>query len=211
VKIDPSFWDNKKVLVTGHTGFKGSWLSLMLARMGSQVTGLSLSPPSKPNLFELAGVQKSLSSQYIADINDYAKVKNVFLDTKPDVVIHLAAQSLVRRSYASPIETFSTNVLGTVHVLEAVRMAQPQVALFATTDKVYSQLGTRQPFRETDPLGGHDPYSASKAACEIAVESLRKSLLSEASTKVATARAGNVIGGGDWAEDRLLPDAIRAH
>lgn len=208
--LSPDFWKGKRVLVTGHTGFKGSWLCLLLHRLGSQASGLSLNPPSTPNLFELAGVRTTLNSHHIVNVNDPEMVKRVFCNIEPDVVIHLAAQSLVRRSYASPVETFETNVLGTVHVLEALRISQPEVGLFATTDKVYSQLGTGQPFRETDPLGGDDPYSASKAASEIAIESFRKSFSFESPTRLATARAGNVIGGGDWAEDRLLPDAVRA-
>jgi CDP-glucose 4,6-dehydratase len=170
---------------------------------------LSLPPETRPNLFELAGIEKILRSEF-HDLADAAALRDLVAETQPDIVLHLAAQALVRRSYREPLPTFATNVMGTAHVLDALRDSKARVAVMITTDKVYASQSHGYPYRESDPLGGHDPYSASKAACEIVISSYRDSFLAAQGTAVASARAGNVIGGGDWAEDRLIPDAIRA-
>ncbi|MBV1706506.1 MAG: CDP-glucose 4,6-dehydratase [Hyphomicrobiales bacterium] len=207
---DPRFWAGRKVLVTGHTGFKGAWLTRMLGRLGAEVTGLALAPAGSTNLYELAGPQPWLSS-YIMDINDAAGVQLLVSAVRPELVLHLAAQALVRPSYEAPKATFATNVMGTIHLMEALRASPGLKALLVvTTDKVYANPETGQAFREADALGGHDPYSASKAACEIAVASWRQSFFAAAGVAVATARAGNVIGGGDFAENRIIPDIFRA-
>jgi len=209
-RIDHSYWNGKRVLVTGHTGFKGSWLTIWLNKLGCRVTGISLPPPTSPSLFNLAELDK-LCDSHIIDIRDQSKLNEVFLKFQPEIVFHLAAQALVRQSYANPIETFSTNTLGTAYVLEAIRSAgSVKSAIIVTTDKVYKNSEANQPFREGDMLGGFDPYSASKAAAEIIIDSYRDSFCREKGIKLASARAGNVIGGGDWAEDRIIPDAIRA-
>jgi CDP-glucose 4,6-dehydratase len=198
--------------VTGHTGFTGGWLTLWLHRLGSRVHGYALNPPTDPSLFEVARIKSVLASDTRADLADLRQLRNVFNETKPEVVFHLAAQPLVRQSYRDPLETFSSNVMGTAHVLEAGRETPSLRALvLVTTDKVYANREQNLPYRETDPLGGHDPYSASKAAAEIIAASYRESFFAdEARANVATARAGNVIGGGDWATDRLVPDCLRA-
>jgi len=206
---DHAFWHGKKVLLTGHSGFKGSWLAIWLARMGAKVTGVSLAPTAEPNLFVLAG--SHIEASHFQDIRDQAKLTEIARNAAPDIVLHLAAQALVRPSYQDPIGTFATNVLGTANLLEAVRsIPSARVVVAVTTDKVYRNLEHSFPYRETDQLGGHDPYSASKAACEIVVSSYRDSFLRDNGVAVASARAGNVIGGGDWSTDRLLPDAVRA-
>lgn len=206
----PSFWLGRRVLVTGHSGFKGSWLVLALHRLGAQVTGLSLPPSTTPSLFELARVGQ-LCSSHFCDLRDRAHLTRVIHAADPEITLHLAAQPLVRASYSDPVGTFSTNVMGTVHVLDALRGLQGQrVAVMITTDKVYENREWLWPYRECDSLGGHDPYSASKAACEIAIASYRDAFLAKQGVAVASARAGNVIGGGDWSEDRLVPDAVRA-
>ena len=205
-----AFWRNKRVLVTGHSGFKGSWLTLWLRKLGAEVTGVSLQPDSAPSLFEHAQVAAACSSHF-ADIRDQQAIVSAIHQARPQIVLHLAAQSLVRRSYRQPVLTFDTNVMGTAHVLEALReLDDVRVAVVVTTDKVYRNREWPWPYREDDPLGGHDPYSASKAASEIVVASYRHAFLTARGVAVASARAGNVIGGGDWSEDRLLPDAIRA-
>ena len=205
-----SFWRGRRVLVTGHTGFKGSWLTIWLHSLGARVTGLSLPPKTRPSLFEDACVE-TLCESRIGDICDCDCVAAAFAHADPEFVFHLAAQPLVRVSYGAPVETFRTNVLGTVHVLEALRSCRRvRSAVMVTSDKVYRNNDSGYAFIESDPLGGHDPYSASKAACELAVASFRDSFLSPAGVAVSSARAGNVIGGGDWAEDRLVPDAVRA-
>ena len=207
---DASFWRNRRVLLTGHTGFKGSWLALWLSGLGAKITGLALPPKTRPALFHSADVTKFLE-HYECDIRDRDGVEQVFDAARPEIVIHLAAQPLVRASYAAPTETFETNILGTVNLLEACRSsAAVRVVVNVTTDKVYDNLERMKPYREGDALGGHDPYSASKAASEIVTASYRDSFLIQREVAVATARAGNVIGGGDWSEDRLLPDAARA-
>ena len=202
---------NRSVLVTGHTGFKGGWLSLWLHQLGAEVHGSALDPPTTPSFFEAANVASSLASDTRADLADLARLKDAMAAARPVVVFHLAAQPLVRASYRDPLGTFATNVMGTAHVLEAARSAASvQAVVLITTDKVYQNR--EQPdysYGERDPLGGHDPYSGSKAASEIVAESYRKSFFADGA-RVATARAGNVIGGGDWAEDRLVPDCLRA-
>lgn len=204
------FWRGKKVLVTGHTGFKGSWLTLLLHGMGARVVGYSLSPSTQPNLYTLVGVDELCEKSYIADIRDADSLKKAFLETKPDIVLHLAAQPLVRQSYSDPVETYTTNVIGTVHVLEAIRETPSvRVCVVVTTDKCYENREQDYAYCESDPLGGHDPYSSSKACAEIVVAAYRRSFF-EGGVSVSTARAGNVIGGGDWSEDRLIPDAVKA-
>ncbi|MDX2143327.1 MAG: CDP-glucose 4,6-dehydratase [Rhodospirillaceae bacterium] len=204
------FWAGKRVLVTGHTGFKGAWLAFWLARLGARVTAIALPPSTTPNLFDLLKLSGSIESQLV-DIRDFAKTSAIIKSAKPEIVLHLAAQALVRTSYQSPLETFATNIMGTAHILEVLRECNnTRVAVMVTTDKVYRNLEHGVPYVETDPLGGHDPYSSSKAACEHVIASYRDSFLAEQGIAVASARAGNVIGGGDWSPDRLIPDAVKA-
>ncbi|MDE2596946.1 MAG: CDP-glucose 4,6-dehydratase [Sphingomonadales bacterium] len=208
--LDPAFWAGRRVLLTGHTGFKGSWLLLMLERLGAQVTGLSLAPETEPALFDqIEGWRRC--HHHVADIRDQETVAAVMREARPEVVLHLAAQPLVRRSYADPIETFSTNVLGTAHVLEAVRALDcVRAVVSVTTDKCYANDGRVAGYREDDRLGGHDPYSNSKACAELVSQSYRDSFLAAAGIGLATARAGNVIGGGDHSADRLVVDVVKA-
>ena len=207
-------WRGRRVFLTGHTGFKGGWLSLWLASRGAIIRGYALDPPTQPNLFTAASVAAFLDDVR-GDIRDYAKLESSITEFRPEVVFHLAAQPLVRRSYTDPLGTYSTNVMGTVHVLEAVRKAPSVRALICvTTDKCYQNQEWIWPYREIDPLGGHDPYSSSKACAEIVSAAYRNSYfpvdrLHEHHVALATARAGNVIGGGDWSEHRLIPDLIR--
>jgi CDP-glucose 4,6-dehydratase len=209
-RIDNSFWNGKRVLVTGHTGFKGSWLTIWLQKLGCNVTGISLAPSTNPSLYELAGLAK-LCVSHIVDIRDLKSLKQVFEQSQPQVVFHLAAQALVRPSYSDPLETFSTNVMGTANILEAMReLTSVESAIMVTTDKVYRNNDSNKPYNEDDILGGHDPYSASKAASELVIDCFRNSFLKDQKINIASARAGNVIGGGDWARDRIIPDAIRA-
>ena len=212
-------YKNKQVLVTGHTGFKGSWLCEWLLALGAEVHGLALPPPTKPSLFRQLKLAKRIKSHTVGDIRDLSMVKNVMRRVRPDFVFHLAAQPLVRLSYEKPVETFDTNVMGTVHVLEAARQvfsggkSEKRCSVVCiTTDKVYENNEKGRPFKETDPFGGYDPYSASKGACEIAISSYRRSFFNSPDSPVwiASARAGNVIGGGDWSLDRIVPDAMRA-
>jgi CDP-glucose 4,6-dehydratase len=204
-------FDGRSVFVTGHTGFKGSWLSMWLARLGARVTGYGLPPSSTPSLFELAHVQDTLNRHLVADIRDLPALTAAMQAAAPEVVFHLAAQALVRRSYRDAADTWSTNVMGTVHLLEAVR-ACPSVkaVVVVTTDKCYENRESPWGYREHDKLGGSDPYSASKAGAELVVQSYRSSFFSADGPQLASARAGNVIGGGDWSEDRLIADAARA-
>jgi CDP-glucose 4,6-dehydratase len=207
-----SFWKGKRVFITGHTGFKGSWLSLWLLHLGATVTGLSLEPETHPALFTQLALSNELD-HHVGDIRDGAQVKQLIQSIKPDVVFHLAAQPLVRRSYAQPLATWDTNVMGTIHILEALKHCPHScVAVCVTTDKCYENKEWNYGYRENDPLGGYDPYSSSKAAAELAIASWRQSFFTKGSSHVAiaSARAGNVIGGGDWAEDRIVPDAMRA-
>lgn len=209
-QVNPSFWHGKRVLMTGHTGFKGSWLSLWLQSMGAQLRGISLAPPTAPALFDVAQVAEGMDHQ-LADIRDFDKVKKLLVEFKPEILIHMAAQPLVRLSYQQPIETYATNVMGTVHVLEAARHAASVRAIVnITTDKCYENKEWVWGYREDEPMGGHDPYSNSKGCAELVSSAYRKSFLNPAGIAMATARAGNVIGGGDWALDRLVPDVLRA-
>lgn len=202
-------WRGRRVLVTGHTGFKGGWLTLWLQRMGAHVSGLALPPDSSPNLFEGAHLASTVSSHFV-DVRDTAAVADVVRDEAPEVVFHLAAQPLVRRSYLDPLETFSTNVMGTANVLSALhRVTSVKAVVVVTTDKVYENREWDWSYREVDTLGGHDPYSASKACAEIVAASWRRSFGHSVPWRMATARAGNVIGGGDWSVDRLVPDLAR--
>ncbi len=206
---DPAFWDGKRVLLTGHTGFKGTWLSLWLTRLGARVTGIALPPATDPSVFELA--RPSLETSHFQDIRDADLLGELVKAASPEIVLHLGAQALVRASYRDPLGTFATNVQGTANLLEAIRQTDSvRVVVAVTTDKVYRNLEHVFPYRETDQLGGHDAYSASKAASEIVIASYRDAFLKEKNIAVASARAGNVIGGGDWSGDRLLPDAVRA-
>ena len=206
---DPRLWTGKRVLVTGHTGFKGGWLTLWLNQLGATVTGVSLPPEDGHSLFEIARVGDAIDSRF-GDIRDAAAMNAVIGEVRPDIVLHLAAQAFVRRSLVDPAGTFATNVQGTVNLLDGVRRSgSASVVLCVTSDKVYRNDETGKPFREDDPLGGKDPYSASKAACEIAVQSWRQSF-PERGRAIAAVRGGNVIGGGDFGEDRLVPDCVRA-
>ena len=206
----PGFWKDKRVLLTGHTGFKGGWLALWLQSMGAQVRGIALAPPTKPSLFDAARVGEDME-HCLADIRDFAAIRALAADFQPEVLFHLAAQPLVRVSYRQPVETYATNVMGTVHVLEAAREAGSVRAIVnVTTDKCYENHGTPHGYREDEPMGGHDPYSSSKGCAELVSSAYRRSFLAGAGIALATARAGNVIGGGDWAEDRLVPDTLRA-
>jgi len=210
VMMSTAFWHGKRVLVTGHTGFKGGWLVLWLQRLGAQVCGISLPPATDPNLFELARVAEGIDSHF-CDIRDAEGLVALVHANRPEIILHLAAQPLVRASYREPVATFASNIMGTVHVLDALRSLDSVcVAVMVTTDKVYRNLEQSSPYREDDALGGHDPYSASKAASEIVIASYRDAFLKDQGVAVASARAGNVIGGGDWSEDRLIPDAVRA-
>ena len=210
--MKPEFWRGKRVLITGHTGFKGSWLSLWLQAFGAKVAGLSLAPTAKPNLFEVANVAGEAESRF-ADIRDLAGLAAAIERLNPEIVFHLAAQSLVRASYADPVETYTTNVIGTMNVLEAIRRnGKVRACIIVTSDKCYENREWHWPYREIDPMGGHDPYSSSKACAELVTAAYRASYFDPtgAACAIASVRAGNVIGGGDWSTDRLLPDLIRA-
>src|SRR4051794_17825774 len=209
--VAPSVWRGRRVLVTGHTGFKGSWLSLWLAAMGAEVTGLADGVPTDPSLFELARVGEDVDT-VTADVRDAEAIAGAVAAARPEVVLHLAAQPLVRRSFAAPRETYEVNVMGTVNVLEAVRLAGGVRAVVnVTSDKCYENREWEWAYREDEPMGGHDPYSSSKGASELVTSAWRRSFFSAPDgTRLASARAGNVIGGGDWGADRLVPDVMRA-
>jgi len=214
--IDPSFWKNKHVFLTGHTGFKGSWLSLWLASMGAKVTGYALAPNTTPNFFGITKVRDGLEQSHISDIRDLEKLQKAIADAEPEIIIHMAAQPLVRYSYANPVETYATNVMGTVHVLESIRALDcVRAVVIVTTDKCYENKEWAWGYRENESMGGHDPYSNSKGCAELVTSAYRQSYFSpekysQHHVAIASARAGNVIGGGDWSEDRLIPDAIKA-
>lgn len=208
--MNPAFWHGKTVFVTGHTGFKGGWLSLWLHRLGARVTGYALEPPTQPNLFEVAGLARSIDS-IAGDVRDLKALRQSLLRAKPQFVFHLAAQALVRESYADPVDTYSTNVMGTVNVLEAVREAESvRATVIVTSDKCYENRERVRGYREDEAMGGHDPYSSSKGCAELVTAAYQRSFFSRSGMPVASARAGNVIGGGDWGRDRLVPDALRA-
>jgi CDP-glucose 4,6-dehydratase len=208
--VNPSFWGGKKVFLTGHTGFKGSWLSLWIQQLGAEVTGYALPPPTNPSLFDVACVEQGMRS-IIGDIRDGAMLVNAMREAVPEIVIHMAAQPLVRLSYVDPVETYSSNIMGTVHLLEAVRQTPSVRAVVnVTTDKCYENQEWIWGYRESEPLGGRDPYSSSKACSELVTAAYRDSFFKKTGVAIATGRAGNVIGGGDWALDRLLPDFFRA-
>ena len=206
-----NFFKDKKILVTGHTGFQGSWLTLWLKLLGAMVIGYSLPPPTKPSLFESLELENDIT-HIIADIRNLDELKRAISSNEPDLIFHLAAQSLVRESYEKPVETFSTNILGTVNVLDCIRNSTTvKGCIVYTSDKSYENVGTKQVYTENDRLGGNDPYSASKASSEIVTTAYRNSFFGKVSSpRIATIRAGNVIGGGDWSKDRLIPDFVRA-
>jgi CDP-glucose 4,6-dehydratase len=210
--IDDAFWNGRSVFLTGHTGFKGAWLSLWLQSLGARVTGFSVDVPTDPSLFEMARVGEGMES-IEGDVRDHDALARAVAAAKPEVVIHMAAQSLVRPSYVAPRETYEINVMGTVNLLDAVRVAGPSVraVVNVTSDKCYENRELDRGYREDEPMGGHDPYSSSKGCSELVTSAFRRSFFADPDgTRLASARAGNVIGGGDWAEDRLLPDLMRA-
>src|SRR5437764_9783467 len=210
-----AFWNGRRVFLTGHTGFKGSWLSLWLNGLGADVTGYALEPPTEPNLFELAKVKGAVRS-ICADIRDFERIKSAIAECRPDVAIHMAAQTVVRRGYEDPIETYSSNVMGTVHLFEALRQLRQRCAVVnVTSDKCYHNREWVWGYRENDALGGHDPYSNSKGCAELVTSAYRDSFFPPEGEErhgvgLASARAGNVIGGGDWTRDQLIPDLLRA-
>lgn len=215
-QVNPSFWQDKSVFLTGHTGFKGSWLTLWLTSMGAKVAGYALGPNTTPNLYTVLGLQKSVARSQIADIRDLALLQRAVIEAKPDIVIHMAAQPLVRHSYEHPVETYATNVMGTVNLLESLRSVDSvRATVIVTTDKCYENTERLEGYCEHEPMGGYDPYSSSKGCAELVTAAYRKSFFpanqySIHRNAIASARAGNVIGGGDWSEDRLIPDAIKA-
>ncbi|MBT8558174.1 CDP-glucose 4,6-dehydratase [Polynucleobacter paneuropaeus] len=212
-RVDPLFWRNKKVFLTGHTGFKGGWLSLWLSSMGAKVIGYALAPNSEPHLFGVLGIDELIEQSHLGDIRDLDALKKAMTEAAPEVLIHMAAQPLVRYSYANPVETYATNVMGTVHVLEAARTIESIGAtVVVTTDKCYENKEWVWGYRENESMGGYDPYSNSKGCAELVTSAYRRSFFSgsNGNNAIASARAGNVIGGGDWSVDRLIPDAIKA-
>lgn len=209
--MTPDFWRNRSVFLTGHTGFKGGWIALWLSQLGARVHGYSLEPPTEPNFFNLTRLRERLQTSTIADIRDLPLLGAAVQAAQPSIIIHMAAQTLVRESYNTPVDTFATNVMGTVNLLEAARQTETVRAIVnITSDKCYENQEWLWPYREVDRLGGHDPYSSSKACSELAAAAYRNSFLSRSAIELASVRAGNVIGGGDWATDRLIPDFLRA-
>jgi CDP-glucose 4,6-dehydratase len=208
VLVNPAVWSGRRVLVTGHTGFKGGWLSLWLQHMGAKVTGLALDPPTDPSFFAQTALAELVRHE-IVDVRDQAGTERLIAEVRPEIVFHLAAQPLVRYSYDHPVETYATNIMGTAHVLEACRKTDSvKAAVCITSDKCYENRESMRPYRESDPMGGHDPYSSSKGAAELVISTYRRS--HPDGPLIASVRAGNVIGGGDWALDRLVPDIVRA-
>lgn len=217
IDIFNNFYKGKRVLVTGHTGFKGSWLSIWLHELGAEVVGIGLDPYSEKDNFVLSGIGCKIKADIRADICDGQRMKEIFAEYQPEIVFHLAAQPLVRLSYDIPVETYEANVMGTIHIMEAIRATKSvKVGVMITTDKCYDNCETLEGYVETDPFGGYDPYSSSKGACEVAIQSWRRSFFNpedygkKHTVSLASVRAGNVIGGGDWAKDRIIPDCIRA-
>jgi len=217
IDIFDGFYKGKKVLITGHTGFKGSWLSIWLHELGAEIVGIALDSHSEKDNYVLSGIGKKIKADIRADIRNGKKMKEIFTEYQPEIVFHLAAQPLVRLSYEKPVETYETNVMGTINVMEAIRATNSvKVGVMITTDKCYDNKEQLQGYKETDPFGGYDPYSSSKGACEIAIQSWRRSYFNpedygkKHTVSLASVRAGNVIGGGDWALDRIIPDCIRA-
>ena len=217
IDIFNNYYKGKRVLVTGHTGFKGSWLSIWLHELGADVVGIGLDPYSEKDNFVLSGIGNKIKADIRADIRDGQKVKEIFAEYQPEIVFHLAAQPLVRLSYDIPVETYEVNVMGTIHIMEAIRATKSvKVGVMITTDKCYDNCETLKGYVETDPFGGYDPYSSSKGACEVAIQSWRRSFFNpedygkKHTASIASVRAGNVVGGGDWAKDRIIPDCIRA-
>lgn len=217
IDIFNDFYKGKRVLVTGHTGFKGSWLSIWLHELGAEVVGVGLDPYSEKDNFVLSRIGNKIKADIRADIRDGNKMKEIFDEYQPEIVFHLAAQPLVRLSYDIPVETYEANVMGTIHIMEAIRAIKSvKVAVMITTDKCYDNCETLEGYVESDPFGGYDPYSSSKGACEVAIQSWRRSFFNpedygkKHAVSLASVRAGNVIGGGDWAKDRIIPDCIRA-
>ena len=209
---NPGFWRDKRVFLSGHTGFKGGWLTLWLSMLGAKITGYALPPNTQPSFFEAVSLERHLTQSHLDNINNNATLEAALMAANPEVILHLAAQPLVRRSYAEPLETYQTNVMGTANVLQASRGCPAvQAIVVVTSDKCYENKAWPWGYRETDTLGGYDPYSNSKACQELVVSAFRQSYLEDKGVAIATARAGNVIGGGDWSEDRLIPDAMRAH
>jgi CDP-glucose 4,6-dehydratase len=211
--VDSNFWKNKKVFLTGHTGFKGSWLSLWLASMGAQVTGYALAPNTTPNLYNVLGIDSLIEKSHILDIRDLESLQKAISEARPDIVIHMAAQPLVRYAYVNPVQTYATNIMGTVNVLESLRsIDMVRATVVITTDKCYENQERAEGYVEDDAMGGVDPYSSSKGCAELVTAAYRQSYFSNPNSvnNIASARAGNVIGGGDWSEDRLIPDAIKA-
>ena len=207
--INHSFWQGRNVFITGHTGFKGSWLSLWLSHLGANITGFSLDVPTEPSFFEIAGIRNLIQKNIFEDIRNFEKLIKALNSSKPEIVIHMAAQSLVRDSYSDPLKTYSTNVMGTVNILEAIRATiNVKAVLNITSDKCYENKEWVWGYRENDSMGGNDPYSSSKGCAELISSAYRKSFLEKSGIAIASARAGNVIGGGDWSKDRIVPDAI---
>ena len=217
IDIFDNFYKGKRVLVTGHTGFKGSWLSIWLHELGAEVVGVALDPFTERDNFVLSGIGNKIKADIRADIRDLNKMKEIFAEYQPEIVFHLAAQPLVRLSYDQPVETYEANVMGTIHVMEAIRATKSvKVGVMITTDKCYDNKEQMTGYKEDDPFGGYDPYSSSKGACEIAIQSWRRSFFNpddygkKHTVSLASVRAGNVIGGGDWALDRIIPDCVKA-
>lgn len=217
IYIDNDFYRGKKILVTGHTGFKGSWLSIWLHELGAEVVGVGFDPYSDKDNFVLSDIGNKIKADIRADIRDSQRMKEIFAEYQPEIVFHLAAQPLVRLSYEIPVDTYEVNVMGTIHIMEAIRATKSvKVGVMITTDKCYDNCETLDGYVETDPFGGYDPYSSSKGACEVAIQSWRRSFFNpddygkKHTVSIASVRAGNVIGGGDWAKDRIIPDCIRA-